>query len=148
LRTYAFKPGSETFLNQVPYTFDVSVVGLYGALLTGGTLISVTNDEVGNPRRLFTRLVDSPLTVWISTPSLIRMCLAEPRFNQALLPRLRLFWLAGEPLPPAMARQLLRRFPSAEVWNAYGPTEATVVVTAVRITQAMAESGRPLPIGL
>jgi D-alanine--poly(phosphoribitol) ligase subunit 1 len=147
LTTYNFRTGQEVFLNQVPYTFDVSVVGLYGALLTGGTLFSVSYDEISNPRQLFARLDGAALTVWVSTPSLARICLAEPRFRDTMLPFARLFWLAGETLPPPMVRELYHRFPLATVWNAYGPTEATVVITAIAIDSDMLESGRPLPIG-
>ena len=43
---------------------------------------------------------------------------------------------------------MLERFPSAEVWNTYGPTEATVATTSVRITADMVTKGGPLPIGL
>ena len=147
LATYDFRMGEEVFLNQVPYTFDVSVVGLYGALLTGGTLFSVSYEEISNPRRLFSRLEGAPLTVWVSTPSLARICLAEPRFRASMLPNLKLFWLAGETLPPPMVGELLRRFPGARVWNAYGPTEATVVVTAIEVDARTVEAGGPVPIG-
>src|SRR5262245_19757443 len=41
LATHAFAPSSETFLNQAPLAFDLSVMDLYGALLTGGTLFTL-----------------------------------------------------------------------------------------------------------
>ena len=141
-----FAPGEETFLNQAPFNFDLSVMDLYGALLTGSTLFSITREEIADPRLLFARLDGAPLTVWVSTPSFARFCLAEPRFRQEMLPGLGRFLFCGETLPPTVARELLRRFPQAEVWNTYGPTETTVAVTAVRITEEMA-AGRPLPIG-
>ena len=45
------------------------------------------------------------------------------------------------------ADRLLERFPAAEVWNTYGPTEATVATTSVRITPELVARGNPLPIG-
>jgi D-alanine--poly(phosphoribitol) ligase subunit 1 len=120
---------------------------LYGALLTGSTLFSITREETADPRLLFARLAGAALTVWVSTPSFARFCLAEPRFRQEMLPGLRRILFCGETLPPAVARELGQRFPAAEIWNTYGPTEATVAVTAVRVTDAMAASGQPLPIG-
>jgi D-alanine--poly(phosphoribitol) ligase subunit 1 len=147
IQTLRFTLGEETFLNQAPFNFDLSVMDLYGALLTGSTLFSITREEVADPRLLFARLTGAPLTVWVSTPSFARFCLAEPRFRQEMLPALRRFLFCGETLPPAVAGELARRFPAAEVWNTYGPTEATVAVTAVRVTNAMTESGRPLPVG-
>jgi D-alanine--poly(phosphoribitol) ligase subunit 1 len=148
LATHGFAPGSETFLNQAPLAFDLSVMDLYGALLTGGTIFTLARDELADPRRLFHRLDHAPLTVWVSTPSFARVCLAEPRFAQPMLPVLRRFVFCGETLPVGVARALQQRFPRAEIWNTYGPTETTVAVTGMRITAAMAAAGRPLPVGL
>jgi D-alanine--poly(phosphoribitol) ligase subunit 1 len=147
LATHHFAARAETFLNQAPLAFDLSVMDVYGALATGGTLVLLDRDDVADARRLFRRLAATPLTAWVSTPSFVRMCLAEPRFARAMLPRLRRFLFCGETLAPAVARALLARFPDAEVWNLYGPTETTVAVTAVRITAATAASDRPLPVG-
>ena len=148
LATHRFARGGETFLNQAPLSFDLSVMDVYGALLTGGTLFAIGREEMTDSRRLFRRLAGAPLTCWVSTPSFARLCLAEPRFAEAMLPGLRRFLFCGETLLPSVARELLARFPGAEVWNLYGPTETTVAVTAVRITAAMAASDRPLPVGL
>jgi D-alanine--poly(phosphoribitol) ligase subunit 1 len=147
LASHRFAPGGETFLNQAPFGFDLSVMDVYGALLTGGTLFSITREEIADPRRLFRRLDGAPLTTWVSTPSFARFCLAERRFAAAMLPGLRRFLFCGETLAPTLARQLLARFPDAEVWNMYGPTEATVAVTAVRIHAALAATDGPLPVG-
>ena len=145
--SHPFVRGGETFLNQAPFGFDLSVMDLYGALMTGGTLFSITRAETGDGRRLFHRLDGAPLTTWVSTPSFVRFCLAEPRFARSMLPALRRFLLCGETLPSAVARALLERFPGADVWNMYGPTEATVAVTAVRIDAARVAGDGPLPVG-
>jgi D-alanine--poly(phosphoribitol) ligase subunit 1 len=142
-----FAPGGETFLSQAPFSFDLSVMDVYGALLTGGTLFVITREEIADPRRLFRRLDGAPLTTWVSTPSFARFCLAEPRFARAMLPALRRFLFCGETLSPAVARDLLARFPAAEVWNMYGPTETTVAVTAIRIDPEVAATDGPLPVG-
>jgi D-alanine--poly(phosphoribitol) ligase subunit 1 len=147
LQSQQFVPGGEVFLNQAPFNFDLSVMDLYGALLTGGTLWSIRREEIADPRLLFGRLQGAPLTTWVSTPSFARFCLAEPSFDPTMLPSLQRFLFCGETLPPAVARELQRRFPAAGIWNTYGPTEATVAVTAVRLTPAMLEAGQPLPVG-
>src|ERR1051325_6142394 len=133
LASHRFVAGEETFLNQAPLGFDLSVMDVYGAFLTGGTLFMITPEEIGDPRSLFRRLDRAPLTTWVSTPSFARFCLAEPRFARQMLPLRRRSLFGGETLTPAVARDLLARFPGAEVWNMYGPTETTVAVTAIRI---------------
>lgn len=141
------RAGAEVVLNQAPFSFDLSVLDLYLSLLCGGTLFSVSADMVAAPRRLFAALGGSDLTVWVSTPSFARFCLSEPTFDAGLLPGLRRLLFCGETLPPGLARELLRRFPRAEVWNTYGPTEATVAVTSIRVSADMAARDEPLPVG-
>jgi len=115
LASHAFVPGGETFLNQAPFSFDLSVMDVYGALLTGGTLFALTREEIADTRRLFRRLDGAPLTTWVSTPSFARFCLAEARFARPMLPALRRFLFCGEALSPGLARALLARFPGVEV---------------------------------
>ena len=140
---------SETncFLNQARFTFDVSVMDLYLSLVTGSTHVSVTRDDIADFKRLFAVLESSGVTVWVSTPSFARICLAEPRFERRMLPAVNRFLFAGETLAPEIARQLLARFPGVEVWNMYGPTEATVVATSVRVTTELMARYAVLPIG-
>jgi D-alanine--poly(phosphoribitol) ligase subunit 1 len=147
LAEHSFLEGREVFLNVVPYSFDVSLMDTYPALVTRGTVQSVTKSDVANPRRMYQLLAASNLTAWVSTPSFAQMCLVEPTFNQGMLPLLRRFLFCGETLAPEVASQLLDRFPDAEVWNTYGPTEATVATTSIRITREVLEKHSPLPIG-
>ncbi len=139
--------GGETFLNQAPFSFDLSVMDLYLSLVTGGTLFSVTKDEIGNLKKLYESLARSQLTTWVSTPSFAQMCCIEKTFAQPMIPTLRRFLFCGETLAPETASQLLTRFPDAEVWNTYGPTEATVATTSVRVDRALLERWSPLPVG-
>ncbi len=137
----------ETFLNQAPFSFDLSVMDLYCSLATGGTLFSISRDLIANPKLLYRALANSGVTTWVSTPSFAQMCLVENTFDQAMLPQVRRFLFCGETLAPETAACLLKRFPAAEVWNTYGPTEATVATTSVRIDHTILEKYAPLPVG-
>ena len=142
-----FAEKAETFLNQAPFSFDLSVMDLYLSLVTGGTLFSVTKNDVANLKSLFEKLGRSDVTAWVSTPSFAQMCLIERGFNQTMCPHIRRFLFCGETLAPETAAQLLDRFPQAEVWNTYGPTEATVATSSVRIDRAILANHPTLPIG-
>ena len=142
-----FAAPGETFLNQAPFSFDLSVMDLYASLATGGTLFSITKDHVANLKSLYEAFRVSALTTWVSTPSFAQMCLIERSFTETMLPKLRRFLFCGETLAPETAAQLLERFPQAEVWNTYGPTEATVATTSVRITREVLEKWSSLPVG-
>ena len=142
-----FCEAAEVFLNQAPFSFDLSVMDLYCSLATGGTLFSISRDLIENPKKLYRALASSGVTTWVSTPSFAQMCLVEDKFAEAMLPRVRRFLFCGETLAPRTAAQLLARFPRAQVWNMYGPTEATVATTSIQIDGAMLEKYSPLPVG-
>jgi D-alanine--poly(phosphoribitol) ligase subunit 1 len=147
LQEQEFIKGGETFLNQAPFSFDLSVMDLYLSLATGGTLFSIGKDEIANPKKLYMALAHSGVTTWVSTPTFAQICLVERRFAQPMLPRLRRFLFCGETLTPETASELLDRFPAAEVWNTYGPTEATVACASVRINRDVLARYSPLPVG-
>lgn len=142
-----YVPAEEVFLNQAPFSFDLSVMDLYGSLTSGGTLQSVTKDELSNLKALYKRLAESGVSTWVSTPSFAQMCLIEKGFSETMMPAMRRFLFCGETLAPETASQLLERFPRAEVWNTYGPTEATVATTSVRVDRALLSEFSPLPVG-
>ncbi len=135
------------FLNQAPFSFDLSVMDLYPCLQAGGTLWTVTKDMINRPKILFEALKQSNVNVWTSTPSFAQMCLMDPSFSEELLPGLRVFMFCGETLPASVARQLKERFPKARVFNTYGPTEATVAVTSIEVTDDILERYSSLPVG-
>jgi D-alanine--poly(phosphoribitol) ligase subunit 1 len=142
-----FAERAEVFLNQAPFSFDLSVMDLYCSLATGGTLFSVNRDLIENPKQLYRALANSGVTTWVSTPSFARMCLVEQKFAEAMLPRVRRFLFCGETLAPQTAAQLLDRFPQAQVWNMYGPTEATVATTSIQIDDSILQKYSALPVG-
>lgn len=135
------------WLDQAPFSFDLSVFELAGALASGGTLFCLTHDAQQSMAAQMAALGSSQVGAWVSTPSFAAMCLASKEFSAALLPDLELFLFCGETLPNATAAQLLERFPGARVLNTYGPTESTVAVTSVEITPELAAAAEPLPVG-
>lgn len=134
-------------LNQASYSFDASVEMLYVYLAAGKTLVCIDkglNDDVG---ALIDWLARNNVAIWSSTPSFVDVCSKDARFDAALLPHLKTFVLGGEVFSKNTAAYLLGHFPQAEVFNTYGPTEATVEVSGCRVTQQMLVDERSIPIG-
>ncbi len=134
------------FLNQAPFSFDLSVLDLYTALASGGSIFCLDKKLSLSMADMMTALEKSDVHYWVSTPSFADMCLADAQFQEALLPNLRAFLFCGEKLGNRTAQKLMTRFPKAQVINTYGPTESTVAVTNITITKKMVEAG-DLPIG-
>lgn len=142
-----YPAGENVILNQSSYSFDVSGCSLYAGLTQGMTLFTVDHEMMEDMGQLFSHLQKSGLTLWVSTPSLAELCVQSQAFSAALLPALRQFLFCGEVLTHKLCDQLAERFPQARVVNTYGPTEATVLVTAVAITDELRRDSRPIPIG-
>ena len=140
--------GSQEWLNQAPFSFDLSVMAIYPCLTSGGTLNLVDKEMINKPKLLNEMLVNTPINAWVSTPSFMEMCLLLPNLNESSYPSLNHFFFCGEILPHRTAKALLDRYPSAVVYNTYGPTEATVAVTGIKLTPEVIEAYNPLPVGV
>lgn len=135
------------FLNQAPFSFDLSVMDLYMSLYLGGTLWSLEKSVQTDSNELLESLRRSQVNVWVSTPSFANLCLANQVFDDSLMPQMELFLFCGETLTNYTAKNLQRRFPKATIVNTYGPTESTVAVTSVVVTEEICSRCHPLPVG-
>ena len=137
----------ERFLSQAPYSFDLSVMSVYPSLVSGGTLLPLTKDVFNDFKRLFETLPKMDINVWVSTPSSMDLCLMDKSFNGDVLSSISCFLFCGEELSMSTAQKLVERFPNARIYNTYGPTEATVAVTAIQVTEEVLNHYDRLPIG-
>ncbi|TLQ04783.1 D-alanine--poly(phosphoribitol) ligase subunit DltA [Pediococcus stilesii] len=140
-------PEQPATLSQPPYSFDLSVMDLYPTLVLGGTLKAIPKQVTDDFKKLFEVLPTLGLNVWVSTPSFMDICLLQPTFDAEHFPALTRFLFCGEELTHATAQALKQRFPNAKIFNTYGPTEATVAVTSIEITDEVLEKYDRLPIG-
>ena len=139
---------NQQWLNQAPFSFDLSVMSIYPCLMTAGTLNLVDKTMINKPKLLNEMLEESKINVWVSTPSFMELCLMLPRLTEASYSNLKEFFFCGEILANKTAELLLQRFPSAYIYNTYGPTEATVAVTSILVTEEVINQYNPLPVGL
>lgn len=143
---FAWESGSN-ILSQPPYSFDLSVMDWVPALLSHGTLKALPKQTADDFKSLFKTLPTLNLHKWVSTPSFADVSLLDPEFKQSVHPNLNAFFFCGEVLTKTTAEKLLARFPDAHIYNTYGPTEATVAVTSIPITQAVIANNNKMPIG-
>ena len=137
----------KVFLNQAPFSFDLSVMDLYTCLASGGTLWALDKETQQDYKELYASLEKSGIAVFVSTPSFAEICMSDPVFSEEMLPTLELFLFCGETLTNQTAKKLKKRFPKAIIMNTYGPTESTVAVTEVQIDEDLIENVSPLPVG-
>ncbi|WP_330345710.1 amino acid adenylation domain-containing protein [Streptomyces longwoodensis] len=115
--------------------FDASCEEMWLAWRYGACLVPVPRERVRSGADLGPWLVEQEITVVSTVPTLA--ALWEPD----TLTDVRLLIFGGEACPPELAQRLVTE--GREVWNTYGPTEATVVACAALMT-----GEEPVRIGL
>ena len=122
-------------------SFDISVQELFGPLSVGACLVLVEQETAQDGAPLAKVLADEEISLMLATPATWRLLLAAGWTGQKGLIAIS----TGEALPKDLASKLAIR--CADLWNAYGPTEATVWATLCRIDDASRPIliGRPLP---
>ena len=115
--------------------FDASCEEMWLAWRHGACLVPAPRSLVRSGMDLGPWLVAHRVTVVSTVPTLALLWPPEA------LRRVRLLILGGEACPPEIGQRFAT--PDREVWNTYGPTEATVVACAARV-----RPGEPVRIGL
>jgi len=117
--------------------FDASCEEMWLAWRYGACLVTVPRAQVRSGADLGPWLVEQEITVVSTVPTLAALWPADA------LGDVRLLIFGGEACPPELAERLATE--GREVWNTYGPTEATVVACAAPLTgEAPVRIGLPL----
>lgn len=135
---YESHPGR--FLLVSSLSFDSSVAGLFWALAACGSVVVPTDDEAHDVDALLGLVQTEDITHTLVVPTLYRAMLDRGQ-SQSGWPATAI--VAGEACPPSLVDRHAKLRPAAQLFNEYGPTEATVWSTMHRC-----EAGqRPVPIG-
>lgn len=126
------------------FAADIGKASIYGALLSGARLDIYDRDTTLDPDRLAAELAEHPVDVLTYTPSLLET-LAGVGTMSGLLPA-RLVIFIGEALPPRLVGAIFAARPGVEVYNGYGPAEATIVATVHRAVPTDVAGSR-IPVG-
>jgi len=130
--------------------FDFSVWEIFGALLTGGTLVIVLSSEAQDTTALLKIIDQYNVTILNQTPSAFYHFTREDIRNPINKNKLRYVILGGEILNPSKLATWKAVNPSVKLINMYGITETTVHVTYKEITKkdlnsSICNIGKALP---
>jgi amino acid adenylation domain-containing protein len=135
--------GLGRFLLLSSISFDSSVAGIFGSLLQGGTLIIASSDVVRDPLRLKQEVQRLGVESLLCVPSLYRHFL-EYSVGSENKNQLSRVMVAGEVCPPDLVAKSALQQPQAELFNEYGPSEATVWASVHRCSYPLGRQSVPI----
>ena len=132
-------------LNQASFSFDLSVADIYYSLFNGHTLVAIDKKMQDDFNSMFEVIQKEQVNIIVGTPTFIKYCMLSEEFHQKNYPFLKCIYCCGEVLDVSLVKKIWTKFPDIEIINAYGPTEATSAISAIKITKEMLDN--TLPVG-
>jgi len=111
------------------FGFDIAVLELLVPLAWGGQVVIASNQDAVDPTRIATLVAENNINLMQGTPATWQLLVnSHWQGNQDLT-----ILCGGEELPVSLAKPLLKM--GRQVWNCFGPTEATVWSLVKLITE-------------
>jgi amino acid adenylation domain-containing protein len=121
-RTFALST-ADRILQNIPYTFDPSVWQIFGALISGATLVLVEPEGHQDSAHLVGQMARQQITITDFAPSMLQVILEQQGLEKCR--HLRCVFAGGEALPVNLPERFYARL-DASLFNQYGPTETAI----------------------
>lgn len=132
----------DAFLLLSSISFDSSKAGIFWTLCTAGNLVLTENRIEQDIAMIGDLIQEHSVTHTLMLPSLYKLILEHGDVSK--LGSLNTVIVAGEACTPAIADLHFEKFPSAGLYNEYGPTEACVWCLAHRVEKEDGSKGVPI----
>jgi amino acid adenylation domain-containing protein len=130
--------GSDVVAQTLNVCFDASVLEIWGALLNGARLVIFEKETILSPPKFQHELERHGVTTLMLTTAYFNLI---ARQSPSAFAKLSYVTFGGEPADPRAVAAVLREGPPKHLFNAYGPTEASVVATCLDIREVLPEAG-------
>jgi len=137
---------SQVLANFAEFSFDLSILDLFGALTTGASVHLVQAEMLLRPKELVRKLDEWGTTLLYAVPSAISLLESDGNLVEHAPARLARVLYAGEPFPVRQLTRVMNALPQAKFFNLYGPTE-TNVCTYHALSDVPCEGTTQIPIG-
>jgi amino acid adenylation domain-containing protein len=136
---------ADRILQNIPFTFDPSVWQIFGALVSGATLVLLPPDRHRDAAFVAAFMAEHGITITDFPPTMLQVILRERGLEACR--SLRCLFCGGEALPAELP-QLFFAQTGAELFNQYGPTETAIDATFFKCERegvyAAIPIGRPI----
>src|SRR3954454_6443466 len=137
----------EVFLHQTPMFHAASMGGIVGVPAQGGTSVIV---PLFDPAGVMDAIEQEHVTMTVMVPTMIGMLLNHEAFRPERFASLRTLTYGASPMPSALLDKLIAAFPTLDIYQGYGMTECSAVLTVLGPEEHHAggarirSAGRPL----
>lgn len=118
----------EVYLHQTPMFHAASMGGIIGVPAEGGVSVMV---PLFDPVKVVDAIEQHRVTMTVMVPTMVGMLLNHEGFDPARLASLRRLTYGASPMPGGLLNRLLAEFPDLDVYQGYGMTEASAVLTVL-----------------
>ena len=135
-------------LMQTPMFHAASMFGVLGGPAVGAHSVII---PLFDPAGVMRAVETYQPTITVMVPTMIGMVMAHPEFRPSGLASFRDLVYGASPMPQALLEQLLAQYPDMNIWQGYGMTESSSVLTLLGPEEHRAggdllrSAGRPLP---
>ncbi len=126
-------------------TFDVSVHDIFTCWQSGACLYIVPEAALLCPVNFVNT---HQLTCWGSVPSLLGFIKRFGKLTSGVMPTIKYSFFCGEALPTDATLAWADACPNSKIINLFGPTEATIAITAYEFQRQSPPDTAVMPIGL
>ena len=137
----------DRFSSHAPFHFDLSILDIYVPIKHGAAIVLIGEALGKNARELAPVIAEHRITVWYSTPTVLRLLTEFGSLGEHDLSALRIILFAGEVFPIKHLRALREILPGQRFFNLYGPTETNVCTAHEIPARIPPEQENPFPIG-
>jgi len=117
---------NDRFCSFAPWYFDLSVLDIFAALLSGGSIHCVPQQIKIFPNIIANWLKENKITIIYMVPTALIALQKQENFSHFYQTQLRCILFAGEHYPISDLSLLRQKFPAQIIANLYGPTETNV----------------------
>lgn len=119
---------SYVYLHQTPMFHAASMGGILGIPASGGTSTFVPMFE---PGAVMTAIETHAVTMTVMVPTMIGLMMMHPEYSAERLRSLTTLTYGASPMPHALVQKVLTDFPNADIFQGYGMTEASAILTVL-----------------
>jgi acyl-CoA synthetase (AMP-forming)/AMP-acid ligase II len=135
------------YLHQTPMFHAASMGGILGIPMSGGTSVFV---PIFDPVPVMVAIEQYRVDWTVMVPTMIAMVVNDPSFAPQRLDSLKDLVYGASPMPLALLNRLQELLPATNLWQGYGMTECSSVLTILTDEDhrsggaKLASAGRPL----